>query len=310
MKPTPLLALAALASAHGNITFPPARLPGPAMVALCGQPAVDTVLSDGTIALEEIIPASAACNIGLCRGAQFADVPTPNIQSYSPGQVVLVEVALTIPHLGPANLSIVETATNTVVGDILLFFDAYADEGAKELPGNNTAFGVTMPTGKKGEEAVKRCGVAGQCVLQWWWLGTGAKQTYESCVDFVMVPVGKGVQGEAKVVAGGGVNADLKRAQAERNKLLVQQGAGGGPAVSAAVETGVTAAVEVETAVAPEGSFGGVQGSVVGVVEPEVAAAVVGGTGADVVAPEGSFGGVQGLAPAPLFRSRIVRRRV
>lgn len=309
MKPTPLLALAALASAHGNITFPAARLPGPAMVALCGQPAVDTVLSDGTIALEEIIPASAACNIGLCRGAQFADVPAAHIQSYSPGQVVLVEVALTIPHLGPANLSIVETATNTVVGDILLFFDAYADEGAKELPGNNTAFGVTMPTGKKGEEAVKRCGVAGKCVLQWWWLGTGARQTYESCVDFVMVPAAKRVQGEAKG-KGEGVNADLKRAQAERNKLLVQQGAGGAPAVTAAVETGVAAAAEVETAVAPEGSFGGVQGSVVGAVEPGVAAVVVGGTGADVVAPEGSFGGVQGLAPVPLLRSRIVRGRV
>ncbi|KAK0746754.1 hypothetical protein B0T18DRAFT_308912, partial [Schizothecium vesticola] len=178
--------LAATASAHGNITFPAARLPGPAMVALCGQPAVDTVLSDGTIALEEVTPASPACNIGLCRGAQFADVPAAHIQSYSPGQVVLVEVALTIPHLGPANLSIVETATNKVVGDILLFFDAYADEGVDELPGNNTAFGVTMPVGKKGEEAVTRCGVAGQCVLQWWWLGTGAKQTYESCIDFVM----------------------------------------------------------------------------------------------------------------------------
>lgn len=307
MKPTPLplLALAALASAHGNITFPPARLPGPAMVALCGQPAVDTVLSDGTIALEEITPSSPACNIGLCRGAQFADVPAAHIQSYSPGQVVLVEVALTIPHLGPANLSIVETATNTVVGDILLFFDTYADEAVEELPGNNTAFGVTMPVGKKGEEAVRRCGVPGRCVLQWWWLGTGAKQTYESCVDFVMVPVA----GVARV-GGEGVNADLKRAQAERNKLLVQQGAGAGPAVAAAVETGVTAAVEVEAAVAPEGSFGGVQGSVVGVGEPDVAAAVIGGTGGDVVAPEGSFGGVQGLAPAPLLRSRIVRGRV
>jgi hypothetical protein len=295
MKPTLLLALAATASAHGNITFPAARLPGPAMVALCGQPAVDTVLSDGTIALEEVVPASSACNIGLCRGAQFADVPAAHIQSYSPGQVVLVEVALTIPHLGPANLSIVETATNAVVGDILLFFDAYADEAAEELPGNNTAFGVTMPVGKKGEEVVARCGVAGNCVLQWWWLGTGAKQTYESCVDFVMVPAAT-VAG----VAGAGVNADLKRAQAERNRLLVQQGAGGGPGVTAAVEA---------TAAAPEGSFGGIQGSVVGVAELEVAAAVIGGAGANVVAPEGSFGGVQGLAPAPL-RSRIVRGRV
>ena len=28
----------------------------------------------------------------------------------------------------------------------------------------------------------------GSQVLQWWWLGTAAKQTYESCVDFKIAP--------------------------------------------------------------------------------------------------------------------------
>ncbi len=55
------LATTSLVSAHGNITSPPARLPGPAMVAACGQEAVDIVLSDGTIALEELTPATPAC---------------------------------------------------------------------------------------------------------------------------------------------------------------------------------------------------------------------------------------------------------
>lgn len=62
---TSFLAVAALAatsvSAHGNITWPPARLPGPAMLAACGQDAVNTVLGDGTIALEEVRPASNRC---------------------------------------------------------------------------------------------------------------------------------------------------------------------------------------------------------------------------------------------------------
>ncbi|KAK0627297.1 hypothetical protein B0T14DRAFT_412445, partial [Immersiella caudata] len=184
-----LLGLTALAvtsvSAHGNITFPPARLPGPAMLAACGQAAVDTVLGDGTIALEEVKPASAACNVGLCRGAQFDD-NRANVQTFSLGQVIIVEVALTIPHEGPANVSIVATKTNTIVGGILLFFDTYADEKLLQLPANNTAFGITLPTGDAGEEVKAACQQPGDCVLQWWWLGTDAKQTYESCIDFVL----------------------------------------------------------------------------------------------------------------------------
>jgi predicted carbohydrate-binding protein with CBM5 and CBM33 domain len=38
---------AATALAHGNITSPPARQPGPAMAAACGQAAVTSVLADG-----------------------------------------------------------------------------------------------------------------------------------------------------------------------------------------------------------------------------------------------------------------------
>ena len=53
--------LAALVSAHGNITSPAARLAGPAMAAACGQAAVDAVNADGTIPLENITPETAAC---------------------------------------------------------------------------------------------------------------------------------------------------------------------------------------------------------------------------------------------------------
>ncbi len=54
-------ALAATVSAHGNITSPPARVPGPAMVAACGQQAVDAVLKDGTIPLEDVTNPLPSC---------------------------------------------------------------------------------------------------------------------------------------------------------------------------------------------------------------------------------------------------------
>ena len=81
-------------------------------------------------------------------------------------------------------MSVVNTATNQIIGLPLLVFDSYADENLAVLPANNTAFSVTLPTASA--ELSAACAVAGQCVLQWFWFGTAAKQTYESCVDFVI----------------------------------------------------------------------------------------------------------------------------
>lgn len=60
-------------------------------------------------------------------------------------------------------------------------FDSYADENLARLPANNTRFSVTIP-----RSLGDRCGVPGECALQWFWFGTGAQQTYEDCVDFVV----------------------------------------------------------------------------------------------------------------------------
>ena len=109
----------------------------------------------------------------LCRGAVFADNKN-RVQTFRPGQVVPMTANISIPHEGPANVSIVKTATNKIVGDMLLVFDSYADEKLKVLPPNNTQFSVTLPT-----NLGKQCSVAGECVLQWFWFGTAAKQTYE-----------------------------------------------------------------------------------------------------------------------------------
>ncbi|CAI6332605.1 unnamed protein product [Periconia digitata] len=172
---------AATALAHGNITSPPARQPGPVMQQVCGASAVSAILADGTGPLENIPSNGAAdCNIFLCKGAQFED-NVNNVQSFAPGEKVAFKAQLPIPHEGPANVSIIDTATNTAVGQPLLVFDSYADENLAKLPANNTAFSVTMPTNLGAA-----CQTPGECTMQWFWFGTSAQQTYENCVDFAM----------------------------------------------------------------------------------------------------------------------------
>lgn len=193
-------------AAHGNITFPPARLTGPGMVAACGQTAVDAVLKDGTIPLEDVTSPAAGCKLSflknsielaiisnqpsgqldLCRGAVFSDNQN-QVQTYQPGQVINMTAQIPISHEGPMNVSIVSTANNSILatGANLIVFDSYADEKLAVLPANNTAFSVTIPV----DLAEDACLVAGDCVLQWFWFGTIAKQTYESCVDFVVVSI-------------------------------------------------------------------------------------------------------------------------
>lgn len=177
--------LTAQVSAHGNITSPPARQAGAAMAALCGQAAVDTVNADPTAPIENLPAealASADCNAFLCRGATFEDQPAESLQQFTAGQAVPMTAILPIPHAGPMNVSIIQTASNTVLSGPLISFDVYADESLAQLPANNTDFSVTMP-----DDLGTACTQAGDCVLQWFWFGTNAKQTYESCVDFVMV---------------------------------------------------------------------------------------------------------------------------
>ncbi|OLN88021.1 hypothetical protein CCHL11_00270 [Colletotrichum chlorophyti] len=173
--------LAAMVSAHGNITSPLAREAGPAMAAACGQANVQAVTADPTIPLEDLTDPPATCQVNLCRGAKFED-NMANVQTFKPGQVVNMRANIPIPHEGPMNVSIVDTAKNQVIGEPLIVFDSYADEKLPQLPANNTNFDVTMPANLPAGT----CTQAGQCVMQWFWFGTNAKQTYESCVDFVM----------------------------------------------------------------------------------------------------------------------------
>lgn len=118
--------------------------------------------------------------LSLCRGHQFLD-NLNNMSVFRPGQTVMMQIDLAILHGGPANVSIVKTATNTVIGPPLIQFDDYGNRDLPALPINNTNFAVTMPVGLADTD----CRVAGDCVLQWHWATIDA-QTYVGCSDFVL----------------------------------------------------------------------------------------------------------------------------
>jgi len=183
--------LAVTVSAHGLITSPAPRAVGSASTAACGTAVTAQIVADNTSHVEGLPEASLtdptydadACNLWLCKGLQYAD-NTDNVLLLSPGEEVPIEVFIRIPHAGTANVSIVDTKENVVLGNELLYWDSYADEKLPTLPANNSVFSVTIPRTLDG-----KCLSAGDCVIQWWWYGVGAKQTYESCLDFVLQPL-------------------------------------------------------------------------------------------------------------------------
>lgn len=120
-------ALATTVSAHGYVSSPPARQANNATTAACGSAVADSIRADNTSHVEGLPELAAndagyhaaSCDLWLCRGIQLDD-NVANIQSYSPGQTVNIEIKLTIPHEGNANVSIVDTATNRIVGSPLV----------------------------------------------------------------------------------------------------------------------------------------------------------------------------------------------
>tara|TARA_R110002003_G_scaffold6_3_gene282 strand:- start:337 stop:753 length:417 start_codon:yes stop_codon:yes gene_type:complete len=124
----PILALAFLPTvlSHGLITTPPSRPVGPAILANCGPKVEQDIRLDNTshveglpeLAAKDTVYNAAKCNLWLCKGLQFDDNRN-NTQTWQAGQVVPVKVWLRIPHEGSANVSIVDTKSNQIVGDML-----------------------------------------------------------------------------------------------------------------------------------------------------------------------------------------------
>ncbi|KAM7199785.1 hypothetical protein V8F20_005655 [Naviculisporaceae sp. PSN 640] len=181
-----LAGLLAQASAHGLVTKPATRTPGAATAAACGNVMATFYRADNTSYPEALLRANpkgltdgydaSKCNLWLCKGYQFAD-NAANVKSYKTGDVVDLEVWIRIPHKGYANVSVVDTTTNKIIGTPLLSWpDNYA--ASTTPPADQTKFSVTIP------ELGDKCTTAGVCVIQWYWFGAG--QTYESCIDFTV----------------------------------------------------------------------------------------------------------------------------
>ena len=163
-----LIALCLMGNAfgHGIITSPPVRAVGPAMISTCGSSVAALVTADNTSHVEGMPEAAAAiptfnstaCNLFMCKGLQFAD-NVANVQTFQPGQVVNMLASIPIPHEGPMNVSVINTKTNTAIGNSLISFVSYADESLPALPANNTNFNVTIPS-----TLGSTCSVAGTCV--------------------------------------------------------------------------------------------------------------------------------------------------
>ncbi|KAL5606981.1 hypothetical protein BROUX41_003348 [Berkeleyomyces rouxiae] len=178
-----LVSMASMVYAHGRVMSPPARAPGPAFEAACGQSMYNQMTSDPNGNIENMLQNKAAnydpatCQLPLCRGYKFDD-NKDNIQSYTAGQKIDFEVQIAAPHTGIANVSVVDTSSLSVIGEPLISFTNYASSQSG-VAANNSAFSVELPSGLPST-----CGTAGNCVLQWWWFSEVAQQTYISCVDF------------------------------------------------------------------------------------------------------------------------------
>lgn len=86
---------------------------------------------------------------------------TSQVQKYVPGQEVPMYFAIRAPHSGLANVSIVETKTNAVLGESLKRWDEYALT-SEPMRAEWQNFTVKMP-----EEGLKgKCTTGGECILQ------------------------------------------------------------------------------------------------------------------------------------------------
>ncbi|KAI8822442.1 uncharacterized protein EV422DRAFT_550348 [Fimicolochytrium jonesii] len=177
-----VLALAATVTAHGFVTSPTPRTTGPAYSAACGQAIFNTQNSDHGGNVQDLLQKrgegfdASKCNLWLCKGYQFDD-NLASIQQFTPGQVLPIKVNIVAPHTGTANVSVVDLASNSVIGSELIFFNDYASVHHPAVA-HDSNFEVTIP------DLAGKCTKPGQCALQWYWDSREVNQTYESCIDF------------------------------------------------------------------------------------------------------------------------------
>ncbi|KAJ7244795.1 hypothetical protein B0H12DRAFT_1236049 [Mycena haematopus] len=173
------------ALAHARVSSPPIRIPGPAFEQKCGAPSFASVQSDQTGHIEEQEPINAGCTATLCRGMLFSDQPASNLLTVQPSQNMQMSIDCTIPHGGPANVSLVDTTTGgsgTIVGGFLATFDDFCPTSGP-TPADQTNLKYTLPD---SATIGTKCQTPGACVVQLFWATPDFSQNYYYCHDVVM----------------------------------------------------------------------------------------------------------------------------
>lgn len=170
-------------AAHGYISSPKPRMPGNGLKEACGEQVYNNQFSDhfGNVqaALQNMQGSQPNCRMWQCKGIPFSD--SAEVFSYTAGQVIPMKVEIRAPHDGHANVSIVKTSSDTVIGSPLISWDEY---GLTSVPLSSRpewlSFDITMP------DVSSECTTPGECVIQWFWDAPTINQTYEACIDFTM----------------------------------------------------------------------------------------------------------------------------
>ncbi|KAJ7251295.1 hypothetical protein C8J57DRAFT_1352642 [Mycena rebaudengoi] len=175
------------AYAHAEVTSPAIRTPGPGFLETCGQSSFDAVTNDATGHIEEQEPINqnAGCELTMCRGMLFSDQPASNVQTVKPNQAMEMSIDCTIPHGGPANVSLIDTTgggAGEFIGSFLKTFDDFCPTSG-ETPADQTNLQFNLPS---AGDIGSRCQNAGDCVVQLFWATPDFTQNYYYCVDVVM----------------------------------------------------------------------------------------------------------------------------
>ncbi len=135
------------------------------MKAVCGEQVTNNLQSNKYGDIQQLLQIgaqqndfSSACDVSLCKGLQFAN-NNATVQAFAPGQVVPITVDIQAKHTGVANVSVVGTRTNAIMGDMLIAFPVYASTST-DLPKNQTQFNITMP------DFATSCAAPGDYVVQ------------------------------------------------------------------------------------------------------------------------------------------------
>ncbi|KAI9162831.1 hypothetical protein HJFPF1_04424 [Paramyrothecium foliicola] len=164
------------AMGHAVMTQPVPRKTGAEHKKVCGENVTKYLERDKAGPIEnamKYVDANYKCDAYLCRGYQFNDNKS-NAKPLSAGDVLDFQIDLIAGHRpGYANVSVVDTTTNAVIGEPLKTWAEWPMSGLE--PQDDTEFNITIPDGLESS-----CNVAGKCVIQWYWYAIKNVQTNEA----------------------------------------------------------------------------------------------------------------------------------